>query len=92
MVETIRDYVFKIKVGTVAVAMITLVSILFGAGVCYEKIQARLRHLDGKTDIYAERFDDLQKRVNENDVKFAEIQKDLASIESILLELKNKLK
>ena len=72
--------------------LLTVISVIFSGGICYEKIQARLRHLDGKTENYAARFDALEKRVDSNDIKFAEIQKDLSSIESILLEVKQKLK
>lgn len=92
MTETVKDHILKIKLGTVVVMVTTLISLIFGMGIGYEKIQARLRHLDAKTDLYSTRFDSLEKRVDSNDIKFAEIQKDLSAIESILLELKNRLK
>jgi hypothetical protein len=88
----IKDSFISIKTGTITAILLSVIGTAGVAGVGWEKIQARLRHLDGKTDLYAERFDALEKRVDSNDIKFAEIQKDLSSIESILLEIKQKIK
>jgi hypothetical protein len=87
---TVRDYVVKMRIGTVVVITTVMVSSLVGVGVGWEKIQARLRHLDAKTDVYREKFDALEKRVSGNDIQFAEIKKDLTNIETLLLELKQK--
>jgi hypothetical protein len=90
--KDIKDTFVNIKTGTITAIFLAVIGSAVTAGVGWEKIQARLRHLDGKTDLYAQRFDSLEKRVDSNDIKFAEIQKDLSSIESILLEIKQKLK
>lgn len=89
--QTIKDQIINIKVGTLIAVMVVCISFLIGIGISYEKIQARLRHLDGKTDLYSERFTALENRVDSNDIKFAEIQKDLSSIETILIEVKQKI-
>lgn len=88
MSQVINDNVIKIRVGTLAVITSVIVSTLIGSGIAYEKVQARLRHLDGKTEVYSERFTALEKRVDENDIKFAEIKKDLNYITEILLEVR----
>ena len=90
-IKTISEHVVSVKVTTVVAVAVVSISFLISLGIGYEKIQARLRHLDGKTDVYAERFDALSKRVDGNDVQFAEIKKDIKSIESILVEIKQKL-
>ena len=89
--QTSKDQIINIKVGTLIAVMVVCISFLIGIGISYEKIQARLRHLDGKTDLYSERFTALENRVDSNDIKFAEIQKDLSSIETILIEVKQKI-
>ena len=89
--QTIKDQIINIKVGTLIAVMVVCISFLIGIGISYEKIQARLRHLDGKTDLYSERFTALENRVDSNDIKFAKIQKDLSSIETILIEVKQKI-
>lgn len=90
-ITTVKDYVISVRVGTAIAVLVVTISTLISMGIGYEKIQARLRHLDGKTDVYAERFDALSKRVDGNDVQFAEIKKDIKSIEAILVEIKQKL-
>jgi hypothetical protein len=87
-----NEGIIKLKTGTVIVVVFSMMSALVGAGVAWEKIQARLRHLDGKTDVYNERYTELEKRVSANDVKFAEIQSTLKSIETNLIEIKQKVK
>jgi hypothetical protein len=87
-----NEGIIRLKTGTVIVVVFSLVASLIGSGVAWEKIQARLRHLDGKTDVYNTRFTELEKRVSANDVKFAEIQANLKNIESLILDVKQKLK
>ena len=89
---TIKDYIIHLKLGTVVVICTVVFSSLVGCGIAYEKIQARLRHLDAKTNLYQQQFDALENRVDSNDIQFAEIKKDLNSIEKTLLEIKAKLK
>ena len=72
-----KDYIVHLKLGTAVVICTVVFSSLIGAGVAYEKIQARLRHLDAKTELYREQFDALENRVDDNDIKYAEIMKDL---------------
>lgn len=85
---TCKDYVVKAKLGTVIVVVTAMVSSLIGAGIAYEKIQARLRHLDGKTEMYAERYDKIEARVSQNekqiDNHYIEIMTKLTNIEALL--------
>ena len=91
-ITTVKDQILTFRVGTLVAILAVSVSFLVGAGVCYEKIQSRLRHLDSKTSLYQGQFDALEKRVSKNDVTFAEIQKDIGSIKDILVEFKDSLK
>jgi hypothetical protein len=90
-IKTISEHIVSVKVTTVVAVAVVAVSFLISLGIGYEKIQARLRHLDAKTDVYSERFDELRGRVDKNDIQFAEIQKDIKGIETILVEIKRKL-
>lgn len=89
--QTAKDYIVTFKLGTIAVLVTLMFSTLVGIGVAYEKVQARLRHLDAKTELYQTQFDALEDRVDNNDVQFAEIKKDLCNIEAILLEIKTRI-
>ena len=65
--QTVKDHVLKIKIGTaVAVTTAILVSV-FGSGVGFQKIWSRLDHLNAKTALYQVQFDDLENRVSTNE-------------------------
>lgn len=86
-----KDYIVHFKIGTIVVLCAFAVSSLVGVGIAYEKVQARLRHLDAKTEVYQTQFDELEHRVDSNDIQFVEIKKDLCSIETILIDIKARM-
>ncbi len=85
--KPLKEIPITIKVGTI----ITLVSVLIGFGIAWEKIQARLRHLDGKTDLYAERYDVVMDRLAENEKSYIKIETQLNSIEALILDVKQRI-
>ena len=52
-IKTISEHVVSVKVTTVVAVALVAISFLISVGIGYEKIQARLRHLDGKTDVWS---------------------------------------
>ena len=92
MEKTVKDYTIHLKIGTVAVICTVVFSSLVACGMAYEKIQASLRHLNAKTSLYQQQFDALENRVDSNDIQFAEIKKDLSNIETMLVDIKSRLR
>ena len=94
--STVKDYVVKLKIGTVAVITTVMVSSLVGVGIGYEKIQARLRHLDAKTGLYQQQFDNLETRVSSNENlisgNYRELTTILKAMSANIVEIKDRLK
>ena len=90
--KTIKDYTITAKMGTVVVVTTFMVTSLFGAGICFQKIWGRLDHLSAKTSLYQQQFDELEHRVDSNDIQFAEIKKDVSAINKTMAEILERVK
>ena len=86
-----NEGVIKMKTGVVVSVIVTIIISVFGAGIGWEKIQARLRHLDGKTDVYDERVTALTNRVTAVEQKFIELQTNYKNIENLLKDIQIKV-
>ena len=84
----VKDYIVHLRIGTVAVITAGLVTTLIGVGVAYQKVQGSITHLNAKTDLYAERYDAFQTRVNTNEKNYIEIKTRLDAIMSSIIDLK----
>ena len=87
-----KDYTLTARLGTVVAVVAVMVSMLFGAGVGFQKIWGRLDHLNAKTSLYQEQFDELERRVSSNDIQFAEIKKDVGNINKTMAEILTRLR
>lgn len=96
MTEVIKNHILKIKVGTAVVVTVSVITTIFGFGICYEKMQARLRHLDAKTSLYQTQFDGLEARVSQNEALIGSNYKELTAVLKAMSEnisdIKNSLR
>lgn len=89
---TIKNQSFKITIGTAVAVIIATVVFFVNANDRMKDCESAIKHLNGKTDLYAERYDSQIEKQNELELKFVEINTKLLSIETILSEIKADLK
>jgi len=99
MEETLKKHNVKIQIGTLVAIIVTIViwtitisNIFSKIDIRFEQNEASLRHLEGKTELYAERYAQTILDQQQLKVDMAKIQTKLSSIESLILELKINLR
>jgi len=86
--QLLKDYSFHISITSI----VLIASFLISIGIGYEKMQAKIKHIDGKTDLYAERWEQIERRVDNNEkqieLHYLEIITRLKSLETSGQEIK----
>lgn len=99
MEEILKKHNIKIQIGTLSFIIVTVIvwtitisNIFAKIDIRFEQSEARLRHLEGKTDLYTERYAETIEAQQVLKVDMAKIQTKLSSIEALILDLKTDLK
>ena len=90
--EALKDKKLQITIGTAIVTVVAVVGFTLNIGTRFERVEASIRHLNGKTDLYEERYDVVIVKQGDAAILNAEIRTKLDSIETAILEIKNDLR
>ena len=90
--DNIKKHSFKIQIATAVAVVLFVITTTAYFTQRVADIESRIRHLDGKTDLYTERYEQTILEQIQLQIDIAKIQTKLGSIESLLLEVKSDLK
>jgi len=89
--ETLKDSPIKVTFWTAAIIIISIVCFFVKINDRMKDIESNLKHLNGKTDLYAERYEETLRQQTELKIRLAEIDTKLIGIESLLSDIKKDL-
>ena len=92
MEETLKKHSVKIQVGTLIAIIIFIATFSSNYTQRMADIESNLRHLNGKTELYTERYATTIADQQALKIDMAKIQTKLTSIEALILEVKTDLK
>jgi len=90
--ENIKRHSFKIQLATAIGVVLFVMTTTYTVTSRIKDIESNIRHLNGKTDLYTERYADTIEEQQVLKVEMAKIQTKLSSIEAIVLDIKIDLK
>jgi hypothetical protein len=88
--ETLKNQ--KIQIGTAIFVLVATVSFFVTQDRRIQAIESRIKHLDAKTELYAERYDAQVEKQNATELNLVAIETKLANIEAMLTEIRLDLK
>ena len=91
MADNIKKHSFKIQVGTAIVVLLFCVGTTYKVTKAFNDVEKSIEHIKGKTDLYNERYDEMERRVDTTELNYVEIKTKLLNIETLLMEMKQRI-
>ena len=82
--NTIKNQPVLITVGTAISVIVFIVVATINMTTTLNSIQSNLKHLNGKTDLYNERWEDVLQKLSETQLEIVKLRKDVAQIQALI--------
>jgi len=90
--ETLKNHPIKVTVWTAVIVVVSIVCFFVGANDRIKDVESSIKHLNGKTDLYTERYEKVIDEQRKQELLVARFVASVENIEKSIDEIKEAIK
>ena len=90
--ETLKNYPIRVTLWTAAIIIISIVCFFVGANDRIKDVESNVKHLNGKTDLYTERYEKVIEEQRKQELLLNRFVVSVENIEKDISEINKRIK